>query len=503
MSEARERDQPLIVALDVGTSSVRALLYDAQGRPLPGVQASVPTPLRTTGDGGAEVDPAALVEAVVACLAAVREQAGGLVHQVVAVAMCTFWHSLLGLDARGRPLTPIYTWADTRAARAASGLRHTLDEQAVHARTGCHFHCSYWPAKLAWLRRRRPALFRRVQQWLSPGDYILLRLFGEARCSHSMASGTGIFAQNRLDWDDELLAALGLERRQLAPLVDLEAPLRGALPAWRQALGPLAEVPWFPAVGDGAGSNVGSGCLGRERVALMVGTSGAMRVLFEAARAEAPWGLWCYRADRRRFLIGGAISNGGNLYAWMQQALRLPSYAELERELAALAPDAHGLTVLPFLAGERNPGYAPQATGTVTGLRWHTRPVEILRAGLEAVAYRLALIYELLAPHASGEARIVASGAALLQAPVWTQIMADVLGRPVLTTLESEASSRGAALLAAEALGLLADAGAAPPAIAATYEPDPARHERYQEALERHRKLYRKMIGRRSLVTAR
>jgi len=224
-----------------------------------------------------------------------------------------------------------------------------------------------------------------------------------------------------------------------------------------------------------------------------------MRVLFAAPVAEAPWGLWCYRADRRRFLIGGAISNGGNLYAWLHNALRLEQNPELEKELAALPPDGHGLTVLPFLAGERNPGYARGATATISGLRWHTRPIEILRAGLEAVAYRLALIYELLAPTAAADAQIIASGAALLQSPTWLQIMADVLGRPIVTTLEEEASSRGAALLAAEALGLLPNPEQAPPTFGATSQPDPSRHERYIQGLERQRRLYRKLLGRRSL----
>ncbi len=500
MQTCRQPAEPLIVALDVGTSSVRALLYDALGRAVPGALASEPTPLATTADGGAEVDPDALVERAVACLSAVEEQAGKLAPRIAAVAVCTFWHSLLGAGAEGEPLTPIYTWADTRAARAVPALRRRLDERAIHRRTGCFFHGSYWPAKLAWLRRSRPGLFARVRRWLSPGEYLFLRLFGAPLCTVSMASGSGLFDQNHLDWDGELLAALAVDRSQLSSPVDLDSPARHMLPTWRARLGRLAAVPWFPALGDGACNNVGSGCLGPERIALMIGTSGAMRVLFGAPCAEAPWGLFCYRADRRRFLLGGAISNGGNLYAWLHDTLRLDRNPRLDAELAALEPDAHGLTVLPFLAGERSPGYAPGATATISGLRWHTRPLEILRASLEAAAYRLALIHELLAPSASPDAQVIASGAALVQSPAWVQIMADVLGRPVLTTLQGEASSRGAVLLAAEALGLLRDPAEAPPAFGRAYQPDPRRHECYREGLARHRRLYRTLLGRRSLA---
>lgn len=495
-----DSDRPLIVALDIGTSSVRALLYDALGRPVPGARASQPTPLATTADGGAEVDPELLVSAAVECAAAVERQAGRRAEQIVGVAVTTFWHSVLGVDNSGRPLTPIYTWADTRAAHAVPRLRRILDEQAVHARTGCHFHSSYWPAKLVWLRRQQPRLFGAVRRWFSPGEYLFARLFGEPFCSLSMASGTGLFDQNRLDWDDEVLRALAVERGQLGSLVDLDSPATGLLSAWREAMPHLARVPWFPAVGDGACNNVGSGCVDLERVALMVGTSGAMRVLFAAPRAEVPWGLWYYRVDRRRFLLGGALSNGGNLYAWLQETLRLEKNPALEAELAAQWPDGHGLTVLPFLAGERNPGYARGATATISGLRWHTRPVEIMRAGLEAVAYRFASIYERLAPLLPPHAHIIGSGNALLLSPAWIQIMADVLGKRIVTTSEGEASSRGAVLLAAEALGLLADLRSAAPEAGAAYEPDPARHECYMAGLARHRRLYRNLLGRRSIA---
>ncbi|MDI7276215.1 MAG: gluconokinase, partial [Anaerolineae bacterium] len=490
-----QAEGPLIAALDVGTSSLRAMLYSADGRAVPGAHASEGTPLRVTADGGAEVDAEALLEAALRCLTALRERAAGLVGRVAGVGVSTFWHSLLAVDDSGRPLTPIYTWADARAAPFAAQLRRRLDERAAHARTGCLFHASYWPARLAWLRATQPDLFRRATRWLSPGEYLFERLFGAPFCSLCMASGTGLLDQNRLDWDDELLAAVGVDRRQLSPLVERDLPARGVLRPWREALGPLAEVPWFPALGDGACNNVGAGCLGRERIALMIGTSGAMRVLSQAPRAEAPWGLWCYRLDRQHALVGGAISNGGNLYAWLAENLRLELGPALEAGLAALEPDGHGLTFLPFLAGERNPGYARGATATITGLRWHTRPIEILRAGLEAVAYRLALIHELLAPRASPEAQVVASGAALLHSPAWAQIVADVLGRPIHVTAEAEASCRGAALLAAQALGLLRDPAEVAPPVGACYQPDPARHARYQEGLARHRRLYRALLG--------
>jgi gluconokinase len=310
-----------------------------------------------------------------------------------------------------------------------------------------------------------------------------------------MASGTGLFNQERRDWDDEVLAAVGVRREQLSPVAPATEPVAGLTGEWARRLPALRHVPWFPAWGDGACSNVGCGCGTPDRVALMVGTSGALRVLFpHRPPGPPPWGVWRYCVDASRVLFGGALSNGGNLVAWMYDTLRLGPPAEVEAALAAMAPDAHGLTLLPFLAGERSPGWAAQVVGSIVGLRWHTRPLDLLRAGLEAVACRFALVHRLLEPLLPPEHRIFATGGALLRSPVWLQIMADALGRPVVVTEELEASSRGAALLALEALGALPDLAAAPVALGPTYLPDPARHERYRAALIRQQDLYARLI---------
>ena len=223
---------------------------------------------------------------------------------------------------------------------------------------------------------------------------------------------------------------LPLERDQLSALIDLDAPLSGLGPPFADRWPDLSRIPWVAAVGDGACSNVGSGCCAPERLALMVGTSGAMRVMGKTGRPPVPRGLWCYRANRSRFVMGGSLSNGGLLFEWMTGTLRLERDPEsVERGLAEMPPDSHGLTLLPFLAGERSPGWQSKARAAVTGLSLHTRPIEILRASLESVAYRFAKIARLLEPVVPEDREIVASGGALLQSPVWMQIMADVLGQ--------------------------------------------------------------------------
>ncbi len=479
-----------ILAVDVGSSSVRAELYDASGTREEGTETKLDYALEYTPEGGVAVDADELLDLIVRAIDGTLQRAGEA--SISGVAASTFWHSVLGLDREGRPTTPVLYWADRRAAGAARELRGGFDEAAVHRRTGCVLHSSYWPAKLLWLSRERTGDFERTERWVSPADYFYERFFGRTHVGTSMASATGLFDQNLRRWDGEVIEALPVEQTQLSPISD--EPLRGLQDEWARRWPALLDVPWFPAAGDGACSNVGSGCTRSDRLALMVGTSGAMRVLWKADSVEIPDGPWCYRADHKRFVMGGALSDGGNLVAWLRETLRLPEPEDTERLLAEMEPGAHGLTFLPLLAGERGPGWADEANGTVAGLSMSSTPVEIVRAAMEAVALRFALIAEIIEEASPGEKEVIATGGGLLGSPTWTGIMADALGRPVTTSGIQEASSRGAALLALERLGELEIEEAKAP-LGETFQPDPERHEIYLEALTRQRRLYEAVLG--------
>ena len=483
-----------ILAVDVGTSSVRAALHDGAGDPVPGTETKLDYEIYYTADGGAVKDGEELLELVVRAIDKTLSQAGGDIGGLRGVAFSTFWHAVLGLGQDHKPTTPVLTWADRRAAGAARELRENMDEQAVHSRTGCVLHSSYLPAKLLWLSRDNPEAFGKSASWVSPGEYIHGEFFGSdsVAVGTSMASATGLFDQNGKSWDDGVLEALPIEKEQLSPISD--EPLRGLREEWAERWPALKDVPWFPAAGDGACSNVGCGAVRREQLALMVGTSGALRSLWKADSVEIPDGPWCYRADGERFVMGGALSNGGNLVEWLQDTLRLPALESAEATLDRMEPDAHGLTFLPLLAGERGPSWADRANGTIVGLSMSTTPVEILRAAMESVALRFALIARTLEEASPGKKEVIATGGGLLGSPAWTRIMADCLGRPVTLSGVEEASSRGAALLALDALGELEIEAVEAP-LGETYSPNEARHEVYQEALERQRRVYDAVLG--------
>ena len=412
-----------IVALDVGSSSVRAVAYGDDGVPEPG-DAHLPYTSRDADE---------LVDACRAVLAHVGEGD--------ALAISCFWHSLVALDEHDRPVTAILTWRDMEDDPPA------LDPVAYHRRTGCFLHPSFWPAKLAGLSAKR---------YVSFADYLLLRLTGELVTSVSMASGTGVFDPNSLAWDTETLGAVGADVVQLPPVSDE----------------PFAGV--WPALGDGACSNIGSGCVERGRAAVTIGTSAAARVVYQASSSEPKPGIFLYRLDDSRFCEGGALSDGGNLHAWLEHALRDAEPADV--------PD-HGLTFLPFLGGERALGWDPDRRGLVSGLTFATSPGEIAQAALEGVVYRLADVLDAI----GGIESVVATGHALLVNDAWLQILADVLGRPVEVSGEPEGSARGAAVVALERVGV-----SVPPApVARVVEPRPERFENHVAAREEQRRLMR------------
>jgi gluconokinase len=484
----------LVLALDVGTSSARARAFDEGGRVQPGAEGHVAYEARTTPDGGVELDADALLEAVARAVDGCLHGCGARAGEIAAVGASVFWHSLLALDEAGRPLTPVITWADTRSAKAAAELRAAHDERAIHARTGAPLHSAFFPAKLRWLRSARPELFDRAVMWCGFGEYLQARLTGSMSVSLSMASGTGLLDQVRGGWDAALGDALGIPASALPPIDDSARP--GLAAPWASRWPALARVPWHPARGDGACSNVGSDCWDSGRVALNLGTSAALRVVRPeplGPHAATPWGLWRYRVDGGRALVGGATSEGGNVLAWCRKTLALPrDDAALEHALGALPADGQGLTALPFFAGERSPGWRAEARAAVAGLSLDTGPLDITRSLLEAVAFRLAEVYDRLRPLVAADHVVVGSGGALAHSPAWAQIVTDALGVPVALRHDAEASARGAALLALEALGL--PRPPAPPS-ARIVQPDPERHARYRAARERQARLYDNVVG--------
>jgi len=481
-----------VLAVDIGTSSIRATVYGRGLQPIrPGAQ--VRYRWRTGSDGSVEASAATMERAVASAIDGALD---GLQSRVDAVAIAAFWHSLLGVDGHEQAVTAVIPWTDTRSGREVDALRERLDERAIHARTGCRLHATYWPARLRWFADRDPKTFRRVRRWSTFPAYLERRWLGRGAESRSQASATGLFAHAPGTWDRELCLACGISADQLEPIVDLDDRSARTSTALARRWPQLQEARWIPAVGDGALNNVGANCTARGRAALMIGTSGALRQIVSTdRRIQVPFELWRYCLDRRRDVIGGALSNGGNFVDWMRRTLGLETgthaAARVDAAIARVPPDSHGLTVLPFLAGQRSPDYPAEASGAITGLRLATTRDEIVRAGLEAVGYRFAEVMQDLV-RVAPVTHLVATGTALTASRVWPQILADALGCALSVPRDSELTSRGAAIIAFEQLGV--PVRGLEPRMARVFHPDPRAHAAYRAAAGRQRRLLRALV---------
>ncbi|MEV0807616.1 FGGY family carbohydrate kinase [Micromonospora sp. NPDC050200] len=446
-----------ILALDLGTSSVRGLVLNADAEPRPGALARRKVHLSVGDDGSGTLDAAGYLACLVECLDELA--AAGHLREVELVAVSAQWHSVVPLDHAGAPLGPVLTWLDTRPA-PAPGAAGPADPDAYHERTGAWWHRGYWSVRLPWLRARSGAP---VARFAGLVEYVLGELLDAAPMSVSMASGTGLLDLRALTWDAEACELAGLRPGELPEL----APMH-----WRGRLRPehsrrwpqLTGAAWAAPVGDGAASNVGSGCVDRRRAAVTVGTSAAIRLLQRLPAGERlpplPEQLWRYRVDHEYVVTGAAYSCGGNLFAWANKEFRLPEGPELAAALARVPPDGNGVVADPRLGGDRPPGLVPAGAGVLGGLSFSTTGVEILAGLMAGLCRMVADDLVVLESTADAPVEVVLGGGALAASAWWRSAFAVALApRPVRHRAEPEIGAIGAALVA---LGRVAEADRLP-----------------------------------------
>jgi gluconokinase len=434
----------LILAFDIGSSSTRTALFDEKGRRDLETAVSIPYRVRYTSDGGAELSPFILRWAAKQCLAKTlhKHRTSPLRRVPVAtIAASSLWHALLGLDRDARPITAIFTWADSRASADAARLREKLPETDVQARTGCMLRTTFWPAKILWLKRTRPRLFQQIATWASPVDWIFQQLFGTSGSSESMASATGLYNSIQRTWDKELCEACDVDPAKLPSIVEQNE----------------SRFQWriFNAIGDGAAGNLGSGADRAGIIAINVGTSAAARMVQmnnQAAQRNVPFGLFRYVVDADRWVVGGAVSNAGNLRAWCLREMQLND-AKADRALSRTKAAADSLTVLPFWVSERSPTWPEQQLGVLDGLTQSMHSTDILRATITAVFYRLGQIVDLLEGATRPSRRVIVSGG-IVHSMAEMKLLADAIERDVEIAREREASLRGAAIYALNRMGI-------------------------------------------------
>ncbi|MGK5441486.1 FGGY family carbohydrate kinase [Micromonospora sp. URMC 105] len=435
-----------ILALDLGTSSVRGLVLDADADPRPGALARRKVHLSVGEGGSGTLDAGRYLACLIECLDELA--AAGHLRDVHLVAVSAQWHSVVPLDSAGAPLGPILTWLDTRPA-PAPGAAGPVDAQAYHERTGAWWHRTYWSVRLPWLRAQCGS---RVVRFAGLAEYVLGELLDTAPMSVSMASGTGLLDLRALTWDAEACELAGTRPGELPELAPTR--WRGSLRAEHARRWPqLAGVTWAAPIGDGAASNVGSGCVDGRRAAVTVGTSAAIRLMQRLPAGERlpplPEELWRYRVDHEYVVTGAAYSSGGNLYTWAKRELRLPEGAELAAALARVPPDGGPVVADPRLGGDRPPGLAPAGAGGLRGLSFSTTGVEVLAGLMAGLCRMVADDLTVLESTVEVPIEVVLGGGAMAASVWWRSAFASALApRPVRHRAEPEIGAIGAALVA-------------------------------------------------------
>lgn len=421
-----------VLALDLGTSSVRALACDDTAEPIAGVEARRAVPPRQDASGAGELDPDAYLAALCACLDDL--QAAGSLHQVEKVATSSQWHSVLALGADRRPASFALTWLDTRARVG----RLAADPDVFHRRTGSWVHPLYWTTKIPWLTAElsEPGL-----TFTGITEYLREHLLGAPVISVSMASGSGMLDVGSGHWHDEAVEIAGVTLDRLPEVSDAPGRL---LPEFARRWPALAGADWTPATGDGATSTIGAGCTPATSAGVTVGTSAAIRVVHAVDDAPAlDPSLWRYRVDGDRMLTGAAVSSGGVLHEWLDGLL-----GDVADPTAPPGVASAGVSVVPMHAGSRPPVVLPAGSGVVAGLSLSTRPSELVAATYEGVALELLRSLRLLDSSFGMTLSVVLGGGAVAASGWWRRAFAATFDREVRYQVDAEVGARGAAMLA-------------------------------------------------------
>ena len=447
------------IGIDLGTGTCKSVVVDETGR----VQGFGVGEYGLAGAGGRwqEQDPGGLLTGTVASVCAALGQAGVAPAHCAGLSVGGALHSVMAVNGRDNPLTGVITWADGRAVEQARAVADTPAGKGLYHDTGCPAHGMYPLYKIMWLAAKRPEVFQAARRYVSAKEYVCFRLTGNWMVDYSLAAGSGLLNTHTLRWSEQALDLAGIRTDQLSVLSPPVAPL-GRLQATMAAeMGLYADTPVVVGSSDAVNSSLGAGAVAIPQATLMVGTSGALRVISPRPVLDPKARSWCYAIDEAHWLVGGAINNGGVALSWLRDCLNQAAQGSSAKPmtfedilaLAGRAPaGSGGIVCLPFFAGERSPHWNRNARALFFGMKLEHDMRHLARALLEGVGLRLRSLLEVLIEVGLDVKQLVASGG-FTQSGLWLQVMADVLDRELSVPVWGETSALAAAFWAALAAG--------------------------------------------------
>lgn len=489
----------LLLGLDVGTTAIKALLFD----PATGCSVAVgqsPTIIHYPGEGRSEFDPVGLWSGAVV---AIRQAlAGHAASDVAGLAVASMGEVGVPLDGADQPCYAAISWFDRRAEEFLPWWEQQVGVEQTYQITGQILHHMYGALKMQWLRRHEPDIWGRVRRWLSIEDYMLWRLAGVAVTDYSIAGRTLLFDQQRAIWSEALLDATGLSRAMLPEVVAGGTRVGTVTPAAASATGLVAGT---PVVTGGHDHLVGALAAGAVRPGVLLDSAGTAEGILLTVEAYTPnaalfqAGFSTYRhVVPDHFVVVGGQHGAGGLVNWLIDRLYAVDdgerpYTRAFADATATPLGAGGLFCLPHLRGSRMPERDLRSRAAFVGLVDGHGRGHLLRAALESLGYWLKESVDVLCTAVGLDVQqlVVIGGAT--RSPLWMQIKADCTGLPLAIPQVSEAVALGAALLAGVGAGLFADTAAAVAAVqrpSLTIEPNPAAVAQYARARAVYRQLY-------------
>lgn len=501
---------PLLLGLDLGTSSLKALLTDASGATV--AAATAEYPLSTPRPGWSEQDPehwvrasvVATREALARAAASGHAQAG---ERVAAIGFSGQMHGAVLVDGADAPLRPCILWNDARSAAECDELEARIGADEILARTGNRLLPGFTAPKVRWVQRHEPALWERTDCVLLPKDYLRLRL-GSARATDAAdASGTLYFDVAGRRWSDAMLHDLGMRASQVPACHESPEVVDRLSPAMAAAMGLAAGTPMVAGAGDQAAAAIGAGIASPGRLAATLGTSGVLFAACDRFRASPDGALhaFCHALPGRWHLMSVMLSAGGSM-RWFLETVARDAAARagaegcsvhelIDRDAERVPLGCDGVAFVPTLAGERCPVPNATATGAFTGLTLATTQAHLARAVMEGVAASMGLCLDLIRGAGIEPTEVVASGGGFAS-PTWSRMHADAFGIPIVACAANEGSARGAALLAGLGIGATPWSAAEQTCTAGpALQPDHATHAAWRTLMEKQRFLQRNQIG--------
>ncbi|MCG2617565.1 gluconokinase [Terrimonas sp. NA20] len=450
---------PYFIAIDIGTTHCKAIVTTDAAEVLFETKAGYPS--FQPQSGYHEQDPEQIFAAVMKVLRDAVDTVADK-ENILAVSFSAAMHSLIAVDKEGKPLTSLWTWADTRSISVAAELKDTPEGRRIHQQTGTPVHPMSPLCKIAWMKQEMPETFAATHKFISGKEYIVHQLTGVYEVDIAMASATGLLDVQTLQWSTEALAFAGITAAHLSSLVQPTDRLPALLPSLAEKLTLPLSVPFLHGGSDGSLANTGAGAVLPGEAALTIGTSGAIRILQDHSIADAKSRLFNYRLDKDVYLPGGAINNGGILLEWFIKTFTdnnktFDQYlSELMPQADTIPAGAEGLIFLPYVYGERAPVWDAGASGMFAGIKAiHTR-AHYFRAVLEGVGFGMKQVLEALEENGVVIHTLFAGGG-FVESPEWLQIVTDILQKPVRVSLTADASSMGAVFMAMKAQGIIND----------------------------------------------